>query len=141
MSRGLKNCNPGNIRRSLTRYKGEVESRDADFKCFAALAWGYRAVFVLLHTYRVRYGIDTISGMIGRYAPSCENDTRNYIRLVERLSGIPASRQVNTLLAADMVPIVEAISRVENGVPADRKHLERGWELFFEDFGRDNAGR
>lgn len=33
MSRGLSNCNPGNIRQSKVRYKGEVQpSRDPAFK-------------------------------------------------------------------------------------------------------------
>ena len=49
MSRGLKNCNPGNIRQSKSRYKGEVRpSRDPAFKQFESLAWGYRAIFMLL---------------------------------------------------------------------------------------------
>ncbi len=53
MSRGLQNCNPGNIRQSKVRYKGEVRpSRDSAFKQFESLAWGYRAIFVLLDTCR-----------------------------------------------------------------------------------------
>ena len=69
MSRGLKNCNPGNIRRSRGRYKGEVvPSRDPAFKQFESLAWGYRAIFVLLHTYRTRHGLRTIAEMIARWA-------------------------------------------------------------------------
>ena len=68
MSRGLSNCNPGNIRQSKVRYKGEVQpSRDPAFKQFESLAWGYRAVFVLLHTYRVRHGLRTVRGMISRW--------------------------------------------------------------------------
>ena len=70
MSRGLQNCNPGNIRQSKVRYKGEVRpSRDSAFKQFESLAWGYRAIFVLLDTYRIRYGLDTIRGMISRWSP------------------------------------------------------------------------
>jgi len=70
MSRGLKNCNAGNIRRSRGRYKGEVvPSRDPAFKQFESLAWGYRAIFVLLHTYRTRHGLRTIAEMIARWAP------------------------------------------------------------------------
>ena len=35
MSRGIENCNPGNIRRSRVSYKGEVHpSRDKAFKQF-----------------------------------------------------------------------------------------------------------
>ena len=45
MSRGLQNCNPGNIRQSKVRYKGEVRpSRDSAFKQFESLAWGYRCL-------------------------------------------------------------------------------------------------
>ena len=73
MSRGLANNNPGNIRRSKVRYKGEVQpSRDPSFKQFESLAWGYRAVFMLLHTYRVRHGLRTIREMISRWAPPSE---------------------------------------------------------------------
>ena len=69
LPRGLRNRNPGNIRRSAVRYKGETESDDAAFKAFASTAWGYRAMFVLLHTYRVRHRIATLRGMIARWAP------------------------------------------------------------------------
>lgn len=75
LPRGLRNRNPGNIRRSAVRYKGETESDDAAFKAFASTAWGYRAMFVLLHTYRVRHRIATLRGMIARWAPPSENDT------------------------------------------------------------------
>ena len=68
LPRGLRNRNPGNIRRSAVRYKGETESDDAAFKTFASTAWGYRAMFVLLHTYRVRHRIATLRGMIARWA-------------------------------------------------------------------------
>ena len=56
-TRGIRNCNPGNIRNSKTKYLGEVRpSRDAAFKQFETMAWGYRAMFVLLHTYSRRCG-------------------------------------------------------------------------------------
>ena len=55
LSRGLRNLNPGNIRRSSVRYKGEKShSTDSAFKQFESLEAGYRAMFVLLHTYFVR---------------------------------------------------------------------------------------
>ena len=92
MSRGLKNCNPGNIRRSRGRYKGEVvPSRDPAFKQFESLAWGYRAIFVLLHTYRTRHGLRTIAEMIARWAPPSENRTDAYIRAVSDRTG-PSTR-------------------------------------------------
>ena len=33
-----------------------------------------------------------------------------------------------------MIPIVCAMSEVENGVPADYKDVEAGWLLFIADF-------
>lgn len=98
------------------------------------MQWGYRAIFVLLHTYAVRYGLRTIRGMISRYAPPEENDTRNYVDTVARLSKTDADRLIDTLRAEDMIPIVEAISRVENGIDADKEQVLRGWELFRTDY-------
>ena len=61
MTRGLRNNNPGNIRKDGTHWKGEVEpSRDAAFKQFESMAWGYRAMFKCLNTYSRKYGLDTI---------------------------------------------------------------------------------
>lgn len=95
MSRGLSNRNPGNIRQSAVRYKGEVRpSRDPAFKQFESMPWGYRAIFVLLDTYRIRHGLDTIRGMISRWAPPSENRTEIYIRAVADAVGIADDRPV-----------------------------------------------
>ena len=131
MSRGMTNCNPGNIRRSRTRYKGEVRpSRDPEFKQFAALGWGYRAIFVLLHTYRVRHGLDTLAAMIARWAPPSENRTDAYIRAVVGDTGLDPDERLDTRDRRTMVPVAASISRVANGVQADREAVERGWEPF-----------
>ena len=120
MARGLENNNPGNIRQSKVRYKGEVRpSRDPAFKQFESLAWGYRAIFVLLHTYRVRHGLRSIREMISRWAPPSENRTEAYIRAVSADTGIGPDEALETLDPATMVPVAAAISRVENGTAAD----------------------
>ena len=131
MSRGLTNCNPGNIRRSKTRYKGErYPSRDSEFKEFESLAYGYRAMFVLLDTYSRRYGLCTIRQMLNRYAPPSENFTEGYIRFVSEKTGIAPDEIVNSRAARDMVPIVAAMSQIENGIPAVMADVHHGWELF-----------
>ena len=134
LPRGIRNRNPGNIRRGNTRYKGETHGSDTAFKSFVSMEWGYRAIFVLLHTYAVRHGLNTIRSMISRYAPAQENNTASYIETVSKHSRIEADRQVNTLSASDMIPIVTAISRVENGVLPNEAQIRRGWELFRVDF-------
>lgn len=131
MSRGLTNCNPGNIRRSKTRYKGERQpSRDSEFKEFESMAYGYRAMFVLLDSYSRRYGLCTIRQMLNRYAPPTENFTEGYIRFVSEKTGIAPDEIVNSRAARDMVPIVAAMSQIENGVAAVMADVQRGWELF-----------
>ena len=131
MSRGLRNCNPGNIRRSRVRYVGEVvPSRDIEFKEFESMAYGYRAMFVLLDTYRRRYGLNTIRMMLNRYAPPEENFTEAYIRIVSQRTGIAPDQRINTLSARDMIPVVCAMSAVENGEEAVREDVERGWQLY-----------
>ena len=131
MSRGLRNNNPGNIRRSSVRYKGEVRpSRDPDFKEFSTMAYGYRAVFVLLDTYRSRYGLATIRQMLNRYAPPTENFTEGYVRFVADYAGVMPDEVIDTRSEKDMIPIVAAMSKIENGVAANIEDVERGWELF-----------
>ena len=130
MSRGLRNCNPGNIRLSKTTYLGEVKpSRDRAFKTFQTMAWGYRAMFVLLHTYR-KNGYRTLRQMISRYAPPIENHTENYIASVSRWAGVFDNVELDTLDPAEMIPIVSAMSRMENGIVAVEADVKEGWRLF-----------
>ena len=131
MSRGLRNNNPGNIRRSKVKYLGKVSpSRDPEFKEFETMAYGYRAMFVLLDTYRSRYGLTTIRQMLNRYAPPKENFTEGYVRFVAEYSGVAPDEIVNTRAERDMIPIVSAMSKIENGVAANRADVEAGWALF-----------
>ena len=129
-ARGLRNRNPGNIRHNATRYLGEIAGTDKSFKTFSAMPWGYRAMFVALYTYQRRYGLNTITGLIRRWAPANENDTEAYIATVSRDSGIQPTTWINTQHRDTMIPIVAAMSRVENGVSADMSEVDAGWELF-----------
>ena len=131
-TRGIRNCNPGNIRQSKTKYLGEVRpSRDAAFKQFETMAWGYRAMFVLLHTYS-RNGCRTLRQMITRYAPPIENHTESYIAHVSRWAEVFPDAPLDTLDPAVMISVVGAMSRMENGVPAVDSDVREGWRLFMQ---------
>lgn len=132
MSRGLRNRNPGNIRRSKTTYMGEVTSSDPDFKAFESMPWGYRAMFVLLDTYKRRHGCNTLRQMITRWAPPSENDTESYIQTVAKRSLVSADSPISTDNKEIMVPIVKAMSLVENGKAAVDAEVEAGWKLFIQ---------
>lgn len=96
------------------------------------MAWGYRAMFVLLHTYAARHGCRSIRQMIGRYAPPSENHTENYIRAVATGASITPDQPLDTKNRETMTPIVAAMSGVENGVAAQMTDVAAGWELFIK---------
>lgn len=129
--RGLRNNNPGNIRISNTNYKGEIKpSQDRAFKQFESMPYGYRAMFVLIHTYKLRYGLDTIRKIISRYAPDNENNTEVYINRVSKESGINTDEKLDTMSPTQMIPMIAAMSLVENGIPANPDDVKTGWQLY-----------
>lgn len=131
MSRGLRNNNPGNIENSPVTWQGEVKpSKDARFKQFRTIGHGYRAMFVLLNNYQKLYRLDTIEKMITRWAPPVENDTAAYIDAVSKWSGVSPTSRITATNKDVMIPIVAAMSRMENGVPAVMNQVEEGWDLF-----------
>ena len=76
LPRGLRNCNPGNIRISTDKWLGlREEQTDKEFFQFEEMRWGYRALIRTLQNYRRKHGLQTIAEMIGRWAPHTENNT------------------------------------------------------------------
>lgn len=139
LTRAERNHNPGNIRRCGVRYRGERRpSRDPAFKEFESDEWGYRAMFVLLESYRRRYSIDTLRGIVTRWAPPLENDTESYIRFVAARSEVDPDA-VLPPRDVRLRSIAEAMSRFERGhepSPAQLDALDRGWKLFLGDYGK-----
>lgn len=130
MSRGLRNNNPGNIRKSPTVWQGEkTPSTDAAFKQFTSMAYGYRAMLKLLQNYSRLHGCKTIRQMINRWAPPSENNTDNYIRAVCAGAGVQPDQVVDVNNRSVMCRIAAAMSRVENSIPADMVDVNRGWDL------------
>lgn len=132
VSRGLRNHNPLNIRRSNTQWKGMAERQDdGAFVSFVSNAWGYRAAFRVLHTYMVKYGLRNIEDIVSRWAPPTENHTRAYIDTVSKLSGIGSRVNLYVTNKEDMVKVVMAMAQVENGVAANKWEVEEGYRLAF----------
>lgn len=132
-SRGLRLCNPLNIRRSADLWRGLApQQNDPEFFTFRSMAWGYRAAFVVLRTYILRRKTDTVAAIIGRWAPpSDHNDTPVYIRQVCALTGFAPDRRLNPFDPRDMAPLVAAMARVECGQPARMDEVRQGWELYY----------
>lgn len=116
-SRGIRNNNPGNIRRGED-WKGLVrDGQDTDeaFCRFVAPEYGIRAMVLILRRYRQKHNLNTISEIIRRWAPPDENDTRAYIDSVVQATGVPADQQVDTGDSGFMTTLLKAIIRHENG--------------------------
>jgi len=129
LPRGLRNNNPGNIRRNSDVFQGEVNpSRDKEFKQFKNMAYGYRAMFKILSNYYNKYQLNTIREMISRWAPENENNTAAYVSLVSIYAGIAP----DALISFDreqMIRIVAGMSKVENGREAVMSDVIAGWSL------------
>lgn len=131
LPRGLRNNNPGNIRISKTKYLGEVQpSQDSAFKQFQSIDYGYRAMFVLLEHYYKARGLKTIRQIINRYAPTSENNTEAYIQQVASICFRSADEEIDITNKDEMVLLVSAMSRVENGRVANVDDVLRGWNLY-----------
>jgi len=114
--RGIRNNNPGNIRRTSTKWDGmRAVQRDASFIEFIAPEYGIRALAKVIMNYQKRYGINTIRGVVSRWAPSSENNTKAYIASVAAQAGISADAPLDLTRRAALLPIVEAIIKHENG--------------------------
>ena len=129
LPRGLRNNNPGNIRKNSDVFQGEKTSSDKEFKQFKSMAYGYRAIFKILSNYYRNYKLDTIRKMISRWAPENENNTDAYIKAVSDYAGIPADVPINVNDREQMIRIVAGMSKVENGREADMSDVITGWSL------------
>lgn len=119
--RGVRNNNPGNIRRSTINWHGQlteaqVQGRgwtwDANFIQFDRPEDGIRALGHVLLSYAGR-GIDNVQQIISTYAPGTENDTASYITDVSNQLAVMPSQLLDV---THMLPVIAAaIITHENG--------------------------
>ena len=121
-TRGVRNCNPGNIR--LTNgvpFIGQVaKSTDNTFKQFISMTFGVRALMKLLISYYRNYNCKTVRSVISRYAPSIENHTDKYIDFVCKYMHTESDTVLRLDIKHDLFPLVCAICKYEsNFVPSE----------------------
>jgi len=116
--RGIRNHNPGNLRWG-DPWQGLVPEHkrdDKDFCQFESAAFGIRALARTLITYQDKHGLRTIRGIITRWAPPADNNnTAAYIASVARQTGHEPDEELNLHHYEDILTMVQAIIRVENG--------------------------
>ena len=109
--RGIRNNNPGNIVQGAN-FDGEVQSDDQRFAQFTSPEMGIRAMSRTLDTYRDKHGLNTIEGILNRWAPNEENDTAKYVNFVAMQLDKYPDEQLTT---ADRESLVTAMITFENG--------------------------
>lgn len=117
--RGIRNNNPGNIdwnsRINWVGQTGRESGSGARFATFDTMENGIRALARNLMTYFQRYNLDSVGEIIGRWAPSNENNTGAYARQVANALGVGVNDRINVLDPSTLSGLTEAIIRHENG--------------------------
>lgn len=114
--RGIRNHNPGNIRRSADPWQGLAKDQNDDaFFQFAEPKWGIRALARVLISYQDRHGLRTVRAIISRWAPPVENKTSSYIDHVAHRLGVGADDPLDIHDYRVLRGLVEAIIAHENG--------------------------
>jgi len=94
-ARGIRNQNPGNIRKG-DDWDGLSEVQDdPEFCTFDAPVMGIRAMAKILLTYQRKYALWSVAGMIGRWAPPSENDTVSYVAHVAEAMGVEPDWEID----------------------------------------------
>ena len=132
LTRGVRNCNPLNIRRSQCLWMGKMinpKQRDREFEQFRVMSYGLRAAMLLLTRYHRDHVLIHVSEIVHRWAPAADgNDEVAYTKFVEaQMRGIlkpdgfvPATRQA-------LYALVTAMSRMESGYVPLNQELDNAW--------------
>jgi len=143
MTRGYINKNPGNLNRQqdvsgnylnvgdagYKPFNGEVKSTDQRFRAFSSMPYGYRAMFVNLSSY-INRGINTVEKIISSWAPQADNNnTKAYIAAVSSAIGKNPTDAISKTDTTTLRKLVAAISKQENGIPANMDDIDAGYKL------------
>ncbi len=112
--RGIRNNNAGNIRHG-DDWRGMADQQsDRSFITFQSPEWGIRAMGKILMNYQRKHGLNTVAGIIDRWAPPFENNTGAYVNHVAKLLGVTPDQPIE--VRDHLMPLTQAIIKHENGV-------------------------
>ena len=114
-SRGVRNHNPTNIEKGEPWQGLADEQPDPRFCTFKGPEWGIRACARILIRYQDHHDINTVRGVINRWAPSHENDTGAYVRAAAGAAGFTPDQPLDLQSYEHLEPLVKAIIHHENG--------------------------
>lgn len=113
---GIRNNNPGNIENNGIQWQGLADSQSGRFYRFVSPEYGFRAMARIMRTYATQYGINTINGIISRWAPPAENDTKSYINHVSSVLGVTPDEFFDVFDDVRLAELLAVVTKHENGV-------------------------
>lgn len=129
LPRGIRNNNPLNIRIGNV-WLGEVANpTDPDFEQFVNMKYGLRAAFILLRRYINHYHRNTVPMILAAWAPSCENNTTNYIDFVCRSCAITPTQVLTYEDKVTMCRLVRAMAHYETGTELNESIISQSYDL------------
>lgn len=121
MTRGIRNNNPFNIRRSANCWLGKIPyslSSDRSFEQFETMDHGIRAAIIILRNYILKHKIFSVRHIIMRWAPACENDVQRYLANIEALTvGYGTPITAKTLIkygSTEFFALMRAMAKIES---------------------------
>lgn len=143
LRRGIRNNNPGNIKRGSSAWKGKIpfiQSTDTTFEQFTTVEYGIRAMMVLVSNYYNKNGLKTVSAIIKKWAPAGienPNQTKYINHVVNKIpiKGLTATTPINVNDKNVLLHLVLGMCEFENGVnelhaSLDDKHFYDAYALF-----------
>lgn len=120
--RGIRNRNPGNVKRSSSAWLGKVphsQSTDATFEQFTDAVFGLRVIAYLLLKYQRDKGKKTIRQLIGEpggWAPTnADKNPSTYATWVAAQLGVSETAALDLYAGRNLERMVAAIVQFENG--------------------------
>ncbi|KXF81774.1 hypothetical protein ATN88_00015 [Enterovibrio coralii] len=125
--RGFRNNNPLNIDYNpANQWEGQTgkeTGKGARFATFSAMEYGVRAGAKLVSNYMRRYHINTVHGIINRWAPESENNTYAYVEHVSHKLGVSPYEPIKE---ADIPELLYHMIKHENGRYLDMAIIRQG---------------
>ena len=124
--RGIRNNNPLNIEAGqFTQGLPGFSGSDGRFAKFASLDQGIQAADQLLQTYATKHGLNTVAGIVGRWAPANDgNNVNSYATNVAKQLGVDPNAPLDMGNPEMRQKLIGAMAQHENGrqlTPAETK--------------------
>lgn len=112
--RGVRNNNPGNLRKTEIQWQGKAAGTDPAYETFVSPEAGIRAL-ALNAKHLQANGAQSVSDLVSQWAPRSENDTAAYIADVAKSMGVSPDAPVDLNNPATLTSFTNAIISHENG--------------------------